>query len=709
MDRTQACSRAEGAFRGALPAFVRAFCPATPAALSEGDSDWMDDPEKVEYIRKLIESIYEARAIVTCYNLAILLVLAMVTVWHWHESRSDRQKWRRLRQCPGAKIADGISSTATASSSGIATVVDAVKDLDLERAPLLARNRATVGHRKSSSSFSRALRSWLTRQPAPLPVVHRTLPSNGTSLFILAWLALNFFFHFFRLPLRRDYFFIFADRAGFVFIVNLPLLYLLGAKNQPLRRLTGYSYEALNIFHRRVGELMCFEAAVHLVGMLLWQFVLSPQWLLASRTARAYFTHPLILCGLGALVAYELLYFTSLASFRQRWYELFLATHVLLQAAALVFLWFHFYTAQPYIALSLAIFLTDRLVWRLSLKRADITADLVILDKDTYTLSANWDIPSSHPPQPRRRRRWWWRWYPSFLLPQNQSILYGWHPTDHVFLTVPSLGPTHALQAHPFTIASAAPGRRHVHHHHHHSATDSDSDSDFHRRRTKKVKHAWLTLLIRAHKGFTRDLLAHCMTHNIYRLPVRLDGPYGAPPAQHRALSTLRASGCAVLVAGGSGIAVVFPLAWALLFQDHFSFSASGGDDGDGDDTRCAEDGDGKLLSAAGFGHERGKRKVHLLWVTHSREHREWVAGFPLQELVERGLELVIPEPTAEAGRPDVRGMVSGWIGDAAGEGKEVGVVVSGPDGLNRAVRNVVADEIGRGREVRVAVEKFGW
>jgi hypothetical protein len=80
-----------------------------------------------------------------------------------------------------------------------------------------------------------------------------------------------------------------------------------------------------------------------------------------------------------------------------------------------------------------------------------------------------------------------------------------------------------------------------------------------------------------------------------------------------------------------------------------------------------------------------------------------------LEELVERGLDLVVPEPTVEAGRPDVKGVVGGWIEGAAAEGREVGVVVSGPDGLNRTVRNICAAEIGRGREVRVAVEKFGW
>jgi hypothetical protein len=162
----------------------------------------------------------------------------------------------------------------------------------------------------------------------------------------------------------------------------------------------------------------------------------------------------------------------------------------------------------------------------------------------------------------------------------------------------------------------------------------------------------------------------------------------------------LRASGCAVLVAGGSGIAVAFPLAWALLHDD----GVGDGDEDGGD----VGDGKGVISPGGGLG-LRERRRVHLLWVTHSRWHREWVPSAQLQELEARGLELVIPEPTAEAGRPDVGGLLSGWVEGAAAEGREVGVVVSGPDGLNRAVGNVCADAMGRGRDVRVAVEKFGW
>ncbi len=669
MDRAETCRQMQGILRGPLPAFVRALCSAGASALSEEDDmDWTKDPEKVEYIRQLVEALLEARAIVSCYSIVILLIILVLAVQHWQEARSDRRKWQRLTQGHQDVAADGMrtpsSSTASSSSStltGTATPPDA-KDLDIERVPLLADRRRTAPRKSVQAAVGMAVRSWLTQQPAPMPFVNKTLPSNGMSLFILAWLGLNIFFHFFCLPMRWDFFFIFADRAGCVFVVNLPLLYLLGAKNQPLRRLTGYSYEALNIFHRRVGELMCFEAAVHFVSMLLWQFLLARPWL-TERSAYTYFTHPIILCGIGAFTAYELLYFTSLASFRQRWYELFLASHVLLQTLALPLLWFHYHTARPYAAAALLIFIIDRLVWRLNLNHTRLTADLTPLDAHTFLLSADWSIPTT-----RRGSR-------------SNSILHGWAPTAHVFLTVPALS---RFQAHPFTIASAAPLPL--------PTTTADAGDE-----TQPERHAWFSLLIRAQSGFTRDLLrlAHAHPAAARRIEVCVDGPYGST----HALALARATGATVLVAGGSGIAVVWGLAWALLREEESTPSAfvrEGGGVGDGKDETERR-------------RRRRMRKVYLLWVTHSREHREWVPGAQLEELVERGLELVVPEPTAEAGRPDVMGVVGGWIEEAAVEGREVGVVVSGPDGLNRVVRNACAEEIGRGREVRVAVEKFGW
>lgn len=626
-------------------------------------------PDQIDYLRNLLKVLLDGRDIVAAYNIVMLVLLAGFTVLHLLEKRRCRKRWqKRMRASSeavdrepksGDDIPEATSSSSSSSSHGITTPSGAVKDIvqvDLERLPLLGPGRKQA----ETSLWARTKRRvvhWLEYQPRPLPVVNRTLPSNATSIFVGIWVGINVFFHLYQVNLLDlKYFFCFADRAGFVFIVNLPLLYLLAAKNQPIKVLTGRSYEALNVFHRRVGEWMCFEAVVHFASMLIWRFApIKPAWLDGEGGARAYFTHPLILLGIAAFAAYELLYFTSLGSFRQRWYEIFLASHVALQIVALAFLYLHFHTARPYVLASLVIFLVDRVVWRFGLKTTTMTTDLTVLpDGETIIMSANWDKPA--PTQP------WFPW-------PRQNIKHGWKPTDHVFLTVPALGRKHALQAHPFTIASAAPP----------SKLKSGGDHE-------QSIHCWMNLLIRAQKGFTADLL--CYAHRHHRVSVRLDGPYGSS----HALEMLRAADNAVLVAGGSGIAVTFPLVWALLL-------------GEGAD----EDENNGLLAV---GKKKRKQKVHMMWIVHSDEHRYWVPDAMLDKLVAAGLDLVVPPSTAVAGRPDVVGTVEGWIegvDDSVNHSRETAVVVSGPDGLNRMVRNACAEAMGRGADVHLAVEKFGW
>ncbi|KAK7738321.1 hypothetical protein SLS53_006130 [Cytospora paraplurivora] len=629
-------------------------------------------PEQVAYLFELKRLLREGRVIVPFYNYALLVLLAVLTALHLWEKRRCRRQWDRKKHRDATRVCiqfdaqggsdrSSVTSSSSSNSPQNTTPSGALKDvhIDLERLPLLAQHKRSDG----PGMITRARRwtsYWLSYQPRPLPIINRVLPSNSTSLFILFWLGMNVFIHLYRLPLLESkYFFCFADRAGYIFIVNLPLLYLLAAKTQPIKFLTGQSYESLNIFHRRVGEFMCFEALVHTVSMLVWEFVLEPIWLPpGDNDPWGYFTHPIIVNGIIAFIAYEALYFTSLGSFRQRWYELFLASHVTLQVIALVFLYLHFRTARPYALMSLAIFLVDRTIWRLGLKSATLTADLTVLpDSETLVLSANWDKPTS--------KFGWFPW-------PRHNTRHGWKPTDHVFLTVPALGRTHALQAHPFTIASAAPpARRNI-------SDDGDHPT-----------HCWLSLLIRAHEGFTSDLLRYAEHHQ--RVSVRLDGPYGST----HALDMLRAADSAILVAGGSGIAVTFPLVWALLMDDDAHDDRPYGSD-------FAKRGIERTWRAT-------RPKVHMLWIIHSEEHHSWMPRERLDELVAAGLDLVIPPPTAVAGRPDVAGTVDGWIEEAGAGGGQTAVVVSGPDGLNRMVRNTCSEAVGRGLDVRTAVEKFGW
>ncbi|EON67816.1 hypothetical protein W97_07071 [Coniosporium apollinis CBS 100218] len=625
-----------------------------------------EDPGRNPRFKKLFDAVLFSRSLILTYNLVLAVILVSVAVVHWGGKAREARRWRiraiaaggshaadvmRSDRDAGAKIQEAERSSSSSSSStleGTATPPDFRKDATYEgeRQPLLFRQGQKPYH--GGYRLVNNARAWLMYQPRAVPFIKKVLPSNGLTLAILLFVGLNVFYTFYNVELSVFMLFVFADRAGLMFVANLPILYLFAAKNQPIKLLTGYSYESLNIFHRRLGEVMCVLALLHSAGMVgVWYTLLRP----GGFTFARFIFSKIILLGLGAFFSYELIYFTSLGSFRQRWYELFLVLHVALQAAALVLLWFHHYDARVYVGVALSVFLVDRLVFRLGLKTTSMRASLTIAeDGSTVLLSNNWTVPSTAP---------WRRLF-------GQSIKYGWRPTDHVFLTIPSLSHKHIIQAHPFTIASAAPRS---------SLASSNTSS-------QPQPHAWLTLLVRAQDGFSRDILNYAKSHT--SVVCRLDGPYGSS----HALDTLHNSDLSVIVAGGSGIAVAFPIVWELLHP------------------ATATEAD-----IEGSSHNDNKRKVCLIWVVHSRSHLSWLPEERYQELADSGADICIPTPTEESGRPDVGALVRQKVEvHSGGHGKlKAGVVVSGPDAMNRDVRNACAQMVADGKDVGVEVEKFGW
>ncbi len=495
--------------------------------------------------RKLIEGVLYSRRFVLSYELVLLALLLVFTVLHWGS---------RFRSWRGGKVAMGrvrkreggfedammaysqdvttadvqetpiASEEAGSGSSSSSTTLKGTPNsskafsIDIrenEQTPLLAKQNTAI----SPSWISIALyktRAFLVYQPRPIVFINKTVPSNGTTLAILAFIALQVFYSLWNVPFTLSMLFIFADRTSLVFVANLPLLYLFAAKNQPLKVLTGYSYESLNIFHRRLGEVMCLLALLHSAGMIgVWYTMLRP----AGFSLASFLLSKIILLGVGAFLAYETLYFTSLGSFRRRWYELFLGVHITLQVIALVLLWFHHHTSRPYVAAALAIFLLDRLVYRMALKRRALRASLEVQgDQQTVVLRSKVPLSEKHR---------------SLRSLAGKGIDSGWKATEHVFLTIPSLSQKHIIQAHPFTIASKAP-------------IDDEQEGN-------------LKLIIRAQDGFSSDLLKYAQGHG--GATVIFDGPYGSQTA----VRTLKNSDLSIIVAGGSGIAVTLPLVWSVI------------------------------------------------------------------------------------------------------------------------------------------------
>lgn len=510
----------------------------------------------------------------------------------------------------------------------------------------------------------RQLKAWLVYQPKPIPFLNKTLPSNGTSVTILFLMGIQIFYTFYNVHLSIPTIIVFADRTSLLFVANLPLLYLLAAKNQPIKLLTGYSYEALNIFHRRLGEIMVLLGLIHAIGMFVdWYIVLRP----TGFNLMEYLSHKIILWGIGASVSYNLLYITSLGSFRQRFYELFLGLHIMLHTIALLFLWFHHSNNRPYVYASLAIFLVDRFVYRMGLKNRVTKGILEVKDdQNTVVLRARLSKPAE-----RQHKRW------KHLL--SHDIRAGWKATEHVFLTVPSLSPKHALQAHPFTIASKAPG-----------VGDTELD---------------LELIIRKQEGFCKDLLEYAKENNdIRHLPlIKLDGPYGSQSA----VNLVQECNLSIIVAGGSGIAVTWPLVWSAIDTTQYE---SGKRNADPEDVLYPYD---------------IPRKILFIWIVRDSSNLSWLGSDKLERLDSvQGVKVLIPPPTAHNGHPDLGSIIRSWISTATAKsfpahdvrskgnaaGKKIGIVCSGPDGLNRTVRNLCSLLLSQGKlDVSVEIEKFGW
>jgi len=235
----------------------------------------------------LVQGILYTRRFVISYNIVLATVLLAVAAWHWSSRFAGLVKVRRGAQAIhyehqtrvvsptgfyDARGEEGMSPSSASSGSTIRpsdlALESGKQDLEgHETTPLLIRS-SSYARRRPTKLFS-IIRSYLIYQPPDIPFIHKTLPSNATSLLILLFLALNAFYLFFRVPLSIRLIYILADRAGLLFAANLPLLYLSSAKNGPLRPLTGHSYEGLNILHRRAGELLCLLALLHMAGMLV--------------------------------------------------------------------------------------------------------------------------------------------------------------------------------------------------------------------------------------------------------------------------------------------------------------------------------------------------------------------------------------------------------------------------------------------------------
>jgi NAD(P)H-flavin reductase len=146
----------------------------------------------------------------------------------------------------------------------------------------------------------------------------------------------------------------------------------------------------------------------------------------------------------------------------------------------------------------------------------------------------------------------------------------------------------------------------------------------------------------------------------------------------------LEDSDLALLVAGGSGIAVCWPLVQHLL-----------------DRTRPLD-----KESITSFALR--KRKVILVWVIEEEAHLSWLGRPALYDAEIKGASIVVPRVTEANGRPDLNRMINEIVDThGGGQGKRIRVVASEPDSMGRLMRNTCASMVRDRKDIAVSNEKF--
>ncbi|ORY12548.1 ferric reductase like transmembrane component-domain-containing protein [Clohesyomyces aquaticus] len=453
-----------------------------------------------------------------------------------------------------------------------------------------------------------------------------------------------------------------TKRFGIIGASQLPLHYLLALRSpySPIQYLTRLSHEQLKAPHQALGRIIYLFFLLH-VAFYLNGFV--QLGFLAKRIKDKD-----VILGLLSISLFTILSTTSLEPLRRWNYRVFFTTHVLIASTVLVPLYFHVSHIRPYILETIAVFLLHQILRILSTK---IFPGTITLLPGTQLVQIRIPLSSS-------------------------STALKWKPGQHVYLRHPSPSTSlFRLQNNPFTIASLP------------------------------AKDKQLLLIARTLNGTTKHLadLARSLSSRdggIHAsIPLTLEGPYGA--SSH--VPNLVAFDRILFVAGGVGATFVVPV-WRSVVEESGS-------------------GDAAASSVV--------NRVRFIWAVRKLAETRWVfpesasistsgsemhattapveifvsrpSGADLQvnangdaddiELAEHDQLLGFEEQmhslrkgvVVHSGRPKMDRIIE----EVFGKGLRVAVLVCGPRGLVEEVRERVGWWVGRGAEVWVHEEVFGW
>lgn len=124
-----------------------------------------------------------------------------------------------------------------------------------------------------------------------------------------------------------------ADRTGIIATMLTPLMVLFAGRNSFLQFLTRWKSTTMMVFHRWIARMVVLLVLIHAI---CYTKVLKAQMRYASELSLDYLRY-----GIVALVCGGIICVQALLYFRRRWYDVFLAIHVVLAVFWVVGSWYH--------------------------------------------------------------------------------------------------------------------------------------------------------------------------------------------------------------------------------------------------------------------------------------------------------------------------------------------------------------------------------
>jgi hypothetical protein len=393
-----------------------------------------------------------------------------------------------------------------------------------------------------SSRILDRVKPWLypsiigTYHDRPFPYLIGNVPTVGQSIYISIAVILNIVF------LAVGYKTLYPDgvfqwytnhyyellgywmwRTGALAIANMPILFLFSTRNNVLLWLTNWSHSTYILLHRWIARLFVFQVVLHsIVSLVLY---------VKDGSYAATLVTPLWIWGCVGTVATVIIPLASFLYFRQRQYELFLVTHIIISVICVVGTWYHVWADdegdfgyETWLYATIAVWFFDRLARLARIIKAGILRAQVT---DIGSSLVRIDVP---------------------------GIRYS-APGHHVYLYFPTLRPLRPWENHPFSIVPTAmlAGNRRLSSRSESPANDEEKikTTTVGAKRISKGKvftNSGLTFFVRKTLGITKALDAH------ERLLTLVEGPYPNNPTKS-ILQTDRL----LLIGGGIGITGLLP------------------------------------------------------------------------------------------------------------------------------------------------------